>query len=180
MALIFNGTTVETITYNGVALDSLTYNGTTVWEGWVLTTGNLYIMTSNTTPSPFSCEGYATGSPSDTDYWRGFDNSYSNDVQYFTGTGGYWQVNLDDFYKIVTASIKFKSATTGTLKLQGKNSSGVWVDLWSQSVSATTTTYSVSADDTIEVEALRVYWSGSSNFHALYECQVTEWYQKGS
>ena len=57
MPLIFNGTTIKAVTYNGTALDKVIYNGTTVWESWVLKTGQLYNMTSATTPSPFVVTG---------------------------------------------------------------------------------------------------------------------------
>ena len=75
MTLIFNGTTITAVTYNGTALDKLIYNGVTVWERWVLRTGNLYSMTSNSSPSPFSCTNHNTilGGA----VWNAFDNNAS-------------------------------------------------------------------------------------------------------
>jgi len=63
-------------------------------KNWQLQTGNLVYMTSNNAPSPYVASGYATGTPSSTDYYKSFNNNFSDDAQFFTGTGGYWQLTF--------------------------------------------------------------------------------------
>ena len=148
-------------------------------NNWKLNTGNLYVMTSNSAPSPFVASGYSTGNPSETSYWNGFDNNESTDCQYYTGTGGYWQLLFGGtIIKIQKLEVRFKSALSGRVRIYGLLENDTWSQIDTWTVSATTANYTRYPTQS-EVKGIKVYWDGGSNFHALNKCQVTEWYEKG-
>lgn len=65
-----------------------------VWQNWVLMTGNKWLMTSNTVPSPFVVNGneYWYGGTDKSALWKLFDNinGSNQDVFYSQGTLNRW------------------------------------------------------------------------------------------
>ena len=198
MPLTFNGTNITKVTYNGTALDKIIFNGTTVWESWVLKTGNLYVMTSNSAPSPFVASrtnnnmGTAHGQP-----YQALNNGNSNLFGcWVTNSGGYTQVNLafNQTKKIRISKVAYAYDVTGiatwgggTFYIDVFNGSS-WVQVFTQGFSTSGvrsgTVNVLSSYPTMEATNIRsrmVYGSGAeAHTYYIRKVQVTEWYEKAT
>lgn len=80
------GTTALSKAYRGTSVISKIYRGTTLlWEYWLLNTGNLVYMTSDTAPSPYVASALST--PTSGSAYFAFDNNDANNVTWNYGSG---------------------------------------------------------------------------------------------
>lgn len=193
MSFKFNGTAPEAIRFvdKGVTtvLDKLIYNDVTVWENWILKTGNFLKMTSNSTPSPFTAAlenaygNYNVGS----DYWRAFDGTTGNGLELNAskpdGSGnGYVGVrcSFGKTIRAVTLSLAINNSgySTGIRLIKGQT---VLKDItWP---SSGTIDLSTEPNGYLEIDSIVIYCrateTGTNNYFNIDYIQITKWYQKG-
>lgn len=149
-------------------------------------TGNYYIMTSDTTPSPFVAStfnnsAYALGgSP-----YQVFDNN--NTTAYYgntTSAGAYVGASLAFNNSITVRKVYFKGTNASGKSNQGNFKvellvSGVWTMILDYNVGSGggyDGTLTVSYANVTGIRCRFQYGSGSTDSQALlYSCQVTEW-----
>ena len=190
-----NSATVINFVKNGVttALDKLIFNGTTVWENWKLHTGNLVDMTSQTTPSPYTCwSNYYTDDPTalKTGYvvWDNNTGTYSNtNNSNVNKPNGWLKLNgaLGGTIKPVTI-VMITGCTTGGFELKGLKTDGSYISYGTyhgstSNNSPASQTISIPAASQVAITALYYTYvpvSGGSSAR-IQDIKITSWYQKG-
>ncbi len=197
MALIYNNTTIPetgTIKYGNTSLKKIIYGTKTVWRKKELKTGNLFAMTSNTSPTPFVVSDWSTSGC----FW-GDDNTLA--YKAFKGDSSYYykQANVVGNYcgaqilfnqstkKIFPVTIVWRGVNAdagdggggGSVDIQYRNSSGTWVNLGHVEDNGASQTSTM--DGNTEVTGLRIrtnYGSGSSKWLEVGPVRVTKWYEQ--
>lgn len=140
--------------------------------GKTLKTGNFVIMTSNTTPAGFTVSynfSISAGGPA----YVAFDNKTTNYVQDNNIGGAYLQINFPKIIKPKKIGLRTGSPSLQLIGIKEDNSE---VILLSNAISNTYTIFDVPE---YELKALKLYKPSATGagFMAIYECQITEWYE---
>ena len=143
-------------------------------KNWQLQTGNFVIMTSNTTPSGFSLDynfSISSGGPA----YVAFDNNTTNFVQ--DNNLGYAYIQLNFNKTIIPKKVSIRSGAP-TLRLIGIKEDNSEVILLANAVSSTYASFNIN-DANIELKAIKLQKNSptGAGFMAIYECQITEWYE---
>ena len=162
-------------------------------DAWKLMTGNLYVMTSNTTPSPFVASAYHN-SPSFIyrEPYQSLNNNTGDNYQASVNSGKYFGANLtfSKTVKIKTFTVSLTTNTYGSggtvdyvidIKLPDNSFQEVYRSTRSQGTTLATD-ITLDTDDQVECIGIRHYvvWrTGDYTPCLLKKCQVTEWYEKG-
>ena len=144
-------------------------------NAWKYKSGNLYVMTSDSAPSPF----VASKSNLDGSAYMAFNNNSGNSVYKIIQaiTSGYSQLLFNKEVKVKTISIVWSSTTADRAGLRCQLLvNGSWTDVASYS----TGTQTVSLAGTLAT-GIRFYFAtqNSSEYHnfGCSKMQVTEWYE---
>ena len=159
---------------------------------WKLKTGNLYVMTSNSAPSPFVASAYSSGAIFiNREPYQSFNNNTGDNYQGSIYSGNYFGASLA-FNKTIRASKVTASMSIGAdhsvtyiielLKLGGGTEQILSTAISSGGSYSNTITLSA-AQQQLQIIGIRhrgVFLSGGSGVQVyLKKCQVTEWYEKG-
>ena len=195
MALIYNGTTIPnnaTITYNGTALTKIIFNGVEVWKKITkeYKTGDLFYMTSNTTPAPFVVTAEVNGAYEGDDTsqaYKTFRNSYF--VKKGTVAGQYVgsRLTFNLTKKIYPVTILWKGVNEagggagggGKSQLWLRNASGSWYVADEDTDPGPQRTYTMNGNTIITGVGVRtIYGSGDWKYLTVGPCRITAWYEE--
>lgn len=194
MPLKFNSINIEKATFNNTELDKIRYNGTTIWERIQHKTGNLYNMTSNNAPAPFTVTDISTanlGGESSSGAWKCFGSGCFAKIHNVNGryTGGQLLFNSPNkhYYPIkISAACASEDGgggyTTGfRIEVDVKLTSGSWQNIIRKDVSNGYQSVSATMNGKTEVVGIRVkaiFGSGPQQYMCVYSCSITEWNEK--
>ena len=167
-------------------------------NNWKYYSGNLYVMTSDTAPSPFVASRTSAGTLSlSGSPYQAFNNGTSNNFGcWYTSAGGYTQANLifnlTKEIKIKTITYSFYNTFSGG-SANGTNHIEIydgtsWIEIYNvawNTEAERSGTIDISAGayaDTLiyGIRAKTSYSGGSTSANGyVRKCQVTEWYEKG-
>ena len=146
-------------------------------DTWKFKSGNLYVMTSNTEPSPF----VASGSNINNSAFQAFNNNTGNNVNTVVVNAyreGWAQLLFNQEVKVKKIEIAW-SSTTGTRS--GIRCQLLVNDVWTNVAGYTGTSQTVNVDN-ILATGIRFYYNTENNSesHSLScsKMQVTEWYEQ--
>lgn len=184
---IYRGSTLLTTSKLGSGQIQKVYRGTDlIWQN--IQTGNYYIMTSDTTPSPFVASTFNNGAYSTAgSAYQAFDN---NNGTYYAGnttvSGQYVGAQITFNNSINLRKIGVRIGNAGGGRSNGGNikvdvlTNGSWTNIINYGVSAggEYENYNVSAmySNVTAIRGYFVYGSGSTASYAyIYHLQVIEW-----
>lgn len=158
---------------------TVTSNVSAVVKGWVLHTGYLYNMTSNTTPSPYSCS--LTSNIDRGSVYTIFNTSGGNIGSCGTSSSNYSIMQIEFNKKVRVSKVYYHYSLTGiqTCNIQYYDGSS-WVNFAggtdiNKDISGT---YTFSSPT--DIQGLRYYFTVYHNegvCHNAYQLLVTEWYE---
>ena len=160
-------------------------------QGWKFKTGNLYVMTSDSLPSPFVASAYNNGayniggSP-----YMAFNNNKDSYYQgSYTDNNAYVGalINLNKTIKLRKLAINLENVSGFTNNTRGYvdvYNNGSWVNVYDSGAKVNAwsvdTTLTLEYDDVAQIRARIVYTGGATAGQGrIKELQVTEWYEKG-
>ena len=160
-------------------------------DAWKLKTGNLYLMTSNSAPSPFVATNYNSGAIFIyRDPYQSFNNNTTDNYQGSIASGNRFGARLDfNLAKLIKATKVSAtmevggSGSTVDYKIDLITSSGT-IQILNTRISSGgsyNSTVNIAEINQVEIIAIRhyvTYVSGSAVPCMLKKCQITEWYEK--
>ena len=176
---IKRGVTDFTSLKRGVSSVSKIFRGASlIWENWILMSGNLALMTSNSTPAPFSCSTTIGGNA-----YQSFDQTDFNGVSTNSSAITY-QLNFGQLIKVLEFDGLFRTAggsnytLTVDLLKDGTTWTQVYSTTWNDPFNMNVV---LSGGNIFESTAIRInvpYTNGGvMRYMAMFK--IRKWYQKG-
>ena len=176
------GTTALTKVMRGTtAIQKIMRGVTTIWQNWILKTGNLAIMVNNSSPSPYTCNA---NNPTVGDAYMVFDNSNATKCEWqYVGHQpiatlffGAKRIRITNFNVFVDQS----GTSSVTIFLYGIREDNSEVLIFSGSVSSFASNSRTSVDTETPFKAVSLRMNPApAGVVMLHELQITGWHEQG-